>query len=123
MQGDIFKADVHRAGQEWSRKLDTGIYWRRMLHYSVRLLSHKPFMPHGKLEVARLKWTAPEVGHWHLLASHGALQSEAPLQLVQLWTSGHRKAMYTAAQELDSVACLSLQEGPSSDRLQTRLLC
>ena len=36
MQGDIFKADVHRAGQEWSRKLDTGIYWRRMLHHSVR---------------------------------------------------------------------------------------
>ena len=36
LQGDIFKADVHRAGQEWSRKLDTGIYWRRMLHYSVR---------------------------------------------------------------------------------------
>ena len=41
MQGDIFKADVHRAGQEWSRKLDTGIYWRRMLHYSVRLLATK----------------------------------------------------------------------------------
>jgi len=35
LQGDIFKADVHRAGQEWSRKLHTGIYWRRMLHYSV----------------------------------------------------------------------------------------
>jgi hypothetical protein len=41
MQGDIFKADVHWAGQEWSRKLDTGIYWRRMLHYSVRILSHR----------------------------------------------------------------------------------
>ncbi|CAK0784537.1 hypothetical protein CVIRNUC_007741 [Coccomyxa viridis] len=37
--GDIFKADVHRAGQEWSRKLDTGIYWRRMLHHSVVVIS------------------------------------------------------------------------------------
>lgn len=90
MQGDIFKADVHRAGQEWSRKLDTGIYWRRMLHYSVRLLSHRTVMPHGKLEVARLNWTVAEVGHWHRLASHGALQSEALLPLIQVWTSGHR---------------------------------
>jgi hypothetical protein len=50
MQGDIFKADVHRAGQEWSRKLDTGIYWRRMLHFSVRLLSRITVMPQESLK-------------------------------------------------------------------------
>ena len=88
MQGDIFKADVHRAGQEWSRKLDTGIYWRRMLHYSVRLLCHKSVMPHGKLAMDRLRWTVPEFKHWHPLVSHGALQIEAPLPLVQVRNSG-----------------------------------
>lgn len=35
MQGDIFKADVHKSGQEWSRKLNTGIFWRRTLHHTV----------------------------------------------------------------------------------------
>lgn len=38
VQGDIFKADVHKSGQEWSRKLHTGIFWRRTLHHTVRPL-------------------------------------------------------------------------------------
>ncbi|CAL8469473.1 g9014 [Coccomyxa elongata] len=39
MQGDIFKADVHKSGQEWSRKLNTGIFWRRTLHHTVVVIS------------------------------------------------------------------------------------
>ncbi|BDA44790.1 probable Dynein assembly factor 1, axonemal at C-terminar half [Coccomyxa sp. Obi] len=39
MQGDIFKADVHKSGQEWSRKFNTGIFWRRTLHHTVVVIS------------------------------------------------------------------------------------
>ena len=73
LKGDIFKADVHRAGQEWSRKLDTGIYWRRMLHHSVRL-------------------SQPELC-WHSAVASGSLCEDSPAILLLMPLNGGRSGL------------------------------